>query len=176
MTPLTYTPVAETWRRVWGDGKFFSRTKISEWRFYRKNVHFHCQNFWWLFLVIDQVFRIFPFVSQIFRIFYYVKCPIWPFPHKNNHLFQKRIPLWHLFFTLFILSRASDNTTSQNIGGRDAWAVPHLKFWGTVAPSPPRSPPLVYAVYKIINPYSLIASFWSQFWCYCIVLLMWSGV
>ena len=30
----------------------------------------------------------------------------------------------HLFFTLFILSRASDNTTSPNIGGTDAWAVP----------------------------------------------------
>jgi len=31
-------------------------------------------------------------------------------------------------FTLFVLSRASDNTTSQDIGGMDAWA--------------PRSPPL----------------------------------
>ena len=27
-----------------------------------------------------------------------------------------------------------DNTTSQNIGGTDAWALPHLKFGGTVPP------------------------------------------
>src|SRR6218665_1642554 len=45
--------------------------------------------------------------------------------------------------SLFLLSRASDNTTSQNIGGTDAWAVSHLKFcWGTFPPVPPRSPPL----------------------------------
>ena len=46
------------------------------------------------------------------------------------------------FFTLFVLLRPSDNTTSQNIGGTGAWAVPHLKLWGTVPPVPPRSPPL----------------------------------
>jgi len=47
------------------------------------------------------------------------------------------------FFTLFILSRASDNTTSQNIGGTNAWAVPPPQIWGgTVPPVPPRSPPL----------------------------------
>ena len=40
------------------------------------------------------------------------------------------------FFTLFVLSRASDNTTSQNIGGTDAWAVPHLTFWGDRPPVP----------------------------------------
>src|SRR6218665_833868 len=27
-------------------------------------------------------------------------------------------------FTLFMVSRTSDNTTSQNIGGTNAWAVP----------------------------------------------------
>ena len=44
---------------------------------------------------------------------------------------------------MFVLSRASDNTTSLNIGGTNAWAVPHLKFlWGTVPPVPPRPPPL----------------------------------
>src|SRR6218665_2452076 len=45
------------------------------------------------------------------------------------------------FYTLFVLSRISDNTTSQNIGGTDAWAVPHLKFGGP-SPSPHRSPPM----------------------------------
>src|SRR6218665_3031959 len=47
------------------------------------------------------------------------------------------------FFTLFMLSRTSDNTTSQNIGGTNAWAV-HLPqiLGGTVPPAHPRSPPL----------------------------------
>src|SRR6218665_44718 len=80
------------------------------------------------FLVIDQVFRIFHFFSQIFRIFYYVQCRIRPFPHKNNHYFRKK-SFMTPFFTLFVLSRASDNTTSLKLlEGTDAWAVPHLKF------------------------------------------------
>ena len=40
----------------------------------------------------------------------------------------------HLFLTIFILSRTSDNTTSQNIGGTNAWAAPHLKFLGGTVP------------------------------------------
>src|SRR6218665_2990156 len=79
-----------------------------------------------LVLVIDQVFRIFSFFYQIFRIF----------PMFNV---IKKTPI----FTRFILSRASENTTSQNIGGTDAWAVPHLKFLGDRPPNTPRSPPLV---------------------------------
>src|SRR6218665_1409942 len=60
------------------------------------------------------------------------------FSSQEKPLFQKRIPLWHLFYSVHTLSCASDKTTSQNIGG----AVPHLKFWWTVHPSPPRSPPM----------------------------------
>jgi len=62
---------------------------------------------------------------------------------QEKQLFQKRVPFMTPFFTLFVLSRASDNTTSQNIEGTDAWAVPHLTFLGgTVPPVLPRSPPL----------------------------------
>src|SRR6218665_10496 len=64
------------------------------------------------------------------------------------------------FFTLFILSRASDNTTSQNIGGTDAWAVPHLKFWGNRLPQPPRSPPLLvfpYCLFSLVTVYLLLS-------------------
>src|SRR6218665_1508222 len=40
-----------------------------------------------------------------------------------------------LFFTLFVLSRASDNTTSQNIwGGRMHGPSPTSNFGGTVPP------------------------------------------
>ena len=42
-----------------------------------------------------------------------------------------RIPLWHLF-TLFVLSRTSDNTNSLNNGGRMHGPSPQFKlFWGT---------------------------------------------
>src|SRR6218665_442274 len=42
------------------------------------------------------------------------------------------------FFTLFILSRASDNTTSLNIGGPMHGPSPHLKFFGGLSsPVPP---------------------------------------
>src|SRR6218665_3388597 len=42
------------------------------------------------------------------------------------------------FFTLLMLSRTSDNTTSQNIGGDQCMGgPPHLKFRGDRPPSPP---------------------------------------
>jgi len=50
------------------------------------------------------------------------------------------------FFTLFILSRASDNTTSLNIGGTNAWAVPSPQIFGGPSPSPPRYPPMPLAL------------------------------
>jgi len=100
--------VAETWRRVWGDGKIFRP-----------------------FLVIDQVFRIFPLFSLIFRIFTLLNI-------VHNPFLTRKTP----FFTVFILSRTSDNTTSQNIRETNAWAVPHLKLWGSVPSVPPRFPPL----------------------------------
>ena len=46
---------------------------------------------------------------------------------KNVYLIKTISPLH--------LSHASNNTTSQNIGGTDAWAVPALNFWGTVPQS-----------------------------------------
>ena len=72
----------------------------------------------------------FIFLFPDFPYLYYVKCHIWPFPHKKN--------------TFFYSVYTFDNTTSQNIGGTDAWAVPTSKFGGTVPPVPlPRSPPLL---------------------------------
>ena len=49
-------PVVETWRRVWGDGKFFGGPKISEWLFGWKISIFAAKIFDDLFLVIDQIF------------------------------------------------------------------------------------------------------------------------
>src|SRR6218665_719954 len=54
---------------------------------------------------------------------------------RERSLFQKIIPLWHLFLLCSYFRTHPNNTTFQNIGGTDAWAVPHLNlfFWG---PSP----------------------------------------
>src|SRR6218665_107649 len=70
-----------------------------------------------LFLVIDQVFRIFPFFYQIFRIFTMLNIVYDPFLSRKT-----------FFSTLFILSHASDNTTSQNIGGRMQGPSPTSNF------------------------------------------------
>src|SRR6218665_91221 len=95
-----------------------------------KKFPFSRQKFLMTFFSHRPDFQEFSFLFPDFPYLCYVKCHICPFPHKKN-----------TFFTMLILSHASDNTTSLNIGGTNAWAVPHLKFWGTV-PSPPRSPPL----------------------------------
>jgi len=90
-----------------------------------------------LFFIYRPGFLDFAFLFPDFPYLYHVKCPILPFPHKKN-----------TFFTLLILSRASDNTTSQNIGGGDGcMGVPTTSnFGGTV---PPRSPPLSTALVRI---------------------------
>src|SRR6218665_990142 len=58
----------------------------------------------------------------------------------NNHYFRKEFLYDTFFYSVRTFEHmVFDNTTSQNIGGTDAWAVPHLKFFHQV---PPRSPPL----------------------------------
>ena len=78
-----------------------------------------------LFFIYRPGFLDFAFLFPDFLYLYHVKCPILPFPHKKN-----------TFFTLLILSRTSDNTTSQNIGGGPVHGTsPHLKLCGTVPPA-----------------------------------------
>src|SRR6218665_1882878 len=83
-----------------------------------------------LFLVIDQVYQILSFI-------YCVKCRIRPFLHKKNSYFRKEFLDKTIFYTLFVLSRASDNTTSLNIGGTNAWAVLPTSNLGGRPPSLP---------------------------------------
>src|SRR6218665_3080938 len=47
------------------------------------------------------------------------------------------------FYSFHTFPRIRQHYTSRNIGGMDAWAVPHLKFLGDHPPSPSRSPPLM---------------------------------
>src|SRR6218665_3650273 len=69
------------------------------------------------------------FISLLSEILYITYMAIF---FKKSLYFRTR----NLFTTHFLLSpHTSENTTSRNIGGTDAWAVPHLKFWGTVPQS-----------------------------------------
>src|SRR6218665_2185724 len=55
------------------------------------------------------------------------------------------------FLTLFVLLRASHNTTSQNTGETDAWpSPPHPKFWG--GPSPLGSRPCLLIILYTVRP------------------------
>src|SRR6218665_3973128 len=56
-----------------------------------------------------------------------------PFLIRTTTISEKNSFMTPLF-TLFILYRASDNTTSQNIGGTDAWAVPPPQVLGGRSP------------------------------------------
>ena len=88
-----------------------------------------------------------------FSLFNVIKCPIRPFRRKKNHYFKKEFLNKTSFYTLFILSHTSDNTTSLNIGGTNAWAVPHLKFFGGIVPhSPPGLRPWRKSVSELLPP------------------------
>ena len=61
---------------------------------------------------------------------------------QEKPLFQKIIPLWHLFYSVHVstFTRIRQHYFSKYWG--DVWAVPHLKFcWGTVPQSPQVSAP-----------------------------------
>src|SRR6218665_2023220 len=75
------------------------------------------------FLVIDLVLLIFPFLPHIFRMFTMLNV-------VYDHFLTRKTQ----FFTL---SRTSDNTTSQNIGGTNAWAVPPTQILGGTVPPVP---------------------------------------
>jgi len=120
-----------------GDGKILRGPRFLNDVFFWKNFHFHAENFSRPFLFSRRPgFSDFPYL-------YCIKCRIWPFRHKKNHYFKKEFLDNTSFFTLFVLSRVSDNTTSQNIGGTDAWTVPPPQILGDRPPRPPKSPPLV---------------------------------
>jgi len=131
----------EQWRRP---GAEFGEWKKKNFRgpkflndFFGKKFHFHGQHFWWPFLVIDQVFRIFPFFSQIFPFFYYVQCVVYnPFVTRTIAISEKN-SFMTPFFTLFVLLRASDNTTSQNIEGDGCMGRSPTSNFGGPSPQSP---------------------------------------
>jgi len=98
------------------------------------------QNFWWPFFNHRPGFSNFPSLLPNFPDLYFVTYRTQPFPHKKNTI-----------FTLFILLRASDNTTSQNIGGDECMGRPPTSnFGGDRPPSSPRFSPLLRCCYRWI--------------------------
>src|SRR6218665_691217 len=97
-----------------------------------------------LFLVIDhvfQIFNIFTLLNFLYDHFFTTKSRI----SQNNSLMTP-------FFTLFLLSRTSNNTTSQNNGGADGcMGRPHLESWGHQSPLGLRPCALQEALYKCID-------------------------
>ena len=84
------TTWAETWRRIWGGPKKFSRPN------FRKNFHFQGKNFWWPFFSNRPGSSDFFFLFPHFPNVYYVKCRIWPFPHKKNTIFHSVHAFTHI--------------------------------------------------------------------------------
>src|SRR6218665_2355104 len=83
-----------------GDQKIFGGPISGKISIFRVKISYD------FFLVINLVLRIFPFFSDIFRMFTVLNV-------VYDHFLTRKTQ----FFTLFMLSRTSDNTTSQNIGG-----------------------------------------------------------
>src|SRR6218665_999538 len=64
-------------------------------------------------------------------------------PFLDENLYFRTNSFMTPFCTQFVLSHAYNNTTSRNIGGKDAGAVPHFKVWGTIPHAvPSKSPPM----------------------------------
>src|SRR6218665_1574878 len=97
-----------------GNGKSFCRPNFRM-TFFKEKIHF---------LVVDRILSVFTVWNLIYNIY-------GPFLDENP-LFHRKYSFVTPFFNQFILSHASENTTTRNIGGTDAWAAPHHKFWETV--------------------------------------------
>jgi len=154
MTPITYClhtihPVAETWRRVWGDGKIFRGAQED---FFLKKFPFPRQKFLMTFFHRPG-FSNFPSHFPDFPDLYFVRCRTQPFPHKKNTFF----PI--LAARNFFLVSLSHNTTSQNIGGRMHGPFPHLKLWGTVPPVPLGFRPCIHPFTPCIHTRMLFFTF-----------------
>ena len=89
-----------------------------------------------LFLVIDQVFRIFPFFSQIFRIFTMLNVVYDdPFLTRKTTNSENNSFMTHFFYSVPTFARIRQRYFSKYWGGDRRMARPHLKFGGH-PPSP----------------------------------------
>jgi len=110
------------------DGKNFA-DQIFDWPFLKKKFPFQGRKFLMTFVVIDSIclFYCLSLLSEILHIIY-IPFPLFYFRTKNS------------FVTTFLLSSYFHThpitLLLETLGGTDALAVPHLKFWRTVPQSP----------------------------------------
>ena len=95
--------------RVWGRRKKFFADQIFEWPFLGNNFHFNAK----IFLVFDSLLSVF-YQSLLSEISY--NYTVYD-PFSWRKTFHNKTFLHLTFSRHFILSRASHNTTSPNIGG-----------------------------------------------------------
>src|SRR6218665_1756042 len=94
--------------------------------------------------ISDDLFSDFPFLFQDFPYLLLCSVSYMTLSSQEQTTISQQNSVITPFFTLFVLSRASDNTTYQNIGGTDSWADLPPQIWKqTVSPVPSGSPPLV---------------------------------
>jgi len=67
-----------------------------------------------------------------------------PFLTRKSTLFQKRTPLWHLFYSVRTFARIRQHCFSKYWRRRMHGPSLTSNFWGTVPPVPPRSRPWIY--------------------------------
>src|SRR6218665_3305759 len=111
-------PVAETWRRVWGDGKFFHGPTFQN---FRKKLQFSRQKFLMTFFSHRPGFSDFPFLFQDF--------PLLKMSYMTLSSQQKHLSLLCSYF------RAHPTTLLLKIlGGRMHGPSPTSKFGGDRPP------------------------------------------
>jgi len=107
----------------WGGTETFFADQDFWITFFRKKFPFHCKNFWWPFFSHRPGFSDFSFLF-----------PNFPYLTMLNVVYD---PFLKRKTPFLLCSCASNNTTSQNIGGTDAWTVPTSNFGEDRPPSSP---------------------------------------
>jgi len=125
--------------------------------FFGKNFHFHGQNFWWPFFSHRLGFSDFPFLfPEDFPYLYYVKCRIWPFPHKKNHYFRKEFLYDAFFHSVRTFARIPQHYFSKYWGDGCMGRPPTSNVLGGPSPhSPYVSAPALYLVIILKRMHSL---------------------
>ena len=118
--------VAETWRRVWGDGKSFRGPRFLNDVLLGKNFHFQSTNFWWPFLTYRQGFSDFPFLFPDFPYIFTILNVVY------DHFLTRKTP-----FLLCSYFRAHPTTLLLKILGRRMHGPsPTSNFGGDCPPVP----------------------------------------
>ena len=74
-----------------------------------------------------------------------------PFLTKKQLFHKKDSVISHFFYSVRAFAHIRQHYFSKYWWGRMHGPSPHLKFWGTVPPVPPRSPPLLQLVVVYTN-------------------------